>query len=509
MSHTSQLVAAQYRNGELNKRMFGDAFYIATAYGVFPDGSNVTSQLQALVSLAKSQNRSTIFFPHGDYYVTQLSDYEGIYFFGDNSKFVGGFAEEIYQIGVSKNMNLIYLPYKIMTSVDTFNDLRNWYPTDDTGVKNKDWVVQDNKLKINPENVTNSLWNNYKMQDGKLSLIWENPVISNENLTYVGILFRGNSFKDYYSAHFYAGNYSSNANKVIISKTTNGSLNVLAQTTLIDPSAMLKDNTNINLEVEFYGSYVQVFVNGKKVLEYVGSNDSNVGLFGIQLPPSSMPGNSSSQLSNFCMKEWKYDDFKLDIKDMLVAGDSIALGIGASSNDKTWISIFGTKIRNVIPDLNITNIAIGGLNTTEVMIELGNYLNQDPYKYQAILISCGTNNARYDNNKRTTFEVAQSNICSMIKFIKNSNAIPILCIPPNFVYNVHELYPQTYASDSYDYFQKLVKMIRNVGISEKVIVIDNYQLFNNNSSFLSDGVHPNDDGYRLMADNLYTTLLGG
>ncbi|WP_342419248.1 glycosyl hydrolase family 28-related protein [Paenibacillus sp. FSL H8-0168] len=101
MNQASLMIAAQYRNADLVKRQFGDAFYIATAYGVFPDGSDVTNQLQALVDMANTEGRRAIYFPHGDYHVRLINNDDNVYYFGDNAKFVGGYGKKIAQIGFS------------------------------------------------------------------------------------------------------------------------------------------------------------------------------------------------------------------------------------------------------------------------------------------------------------------------------------------------------------------------------------------------------------------------
>jgi len=400
----------------------------------------------------------------------------------------------------------ISIPYELNLNMDTFLDLRNWYPTDDQGVQNKPWLISNNQLKINTANSQNCLWNNDRIQDGRLSLIWENPIISNDNLTYAALTFRASSFKDYYAVYFYAGNYGSNSNKVILAKVTNGSIVTLKEVNLNVNGSILKDNAPTNLEVEFYGSHVNVFVNGKNVLSYVGANDSNIGMYGLQIAPTSFAGNDATILTNFESEKRDYSALNLKVKDILATGDSIMAGQMASTADKAWITLFGNKIKTLLPKSIINNIAVNGANTSDTLAALIAELTINPYKYQAILISTGTNNARYDAGKRTTYAQAQSDITQMIKFIKNGNAVPILCIPPNFTSDVGNLYPTTYDSTSYSYFQKLVKMIKNVGINEGVIVVDNYYVLNNSSANWADGVHPNDAGYALMADNLYSTL---
>ncbi|GGH45915.1 hypothetical protein GCM10008014_08250 [Paenibacillus silvae] len=129
MSQSSQLIASQYRNGELVKHSFGEAFYIATAYGVFPNGNDYTNELQALVNLANSEGRSAIFFPAGEYRITYINNDENIYYFGDNASFIGGYTREISQIGQS-------------SGVPVFVDIKNLGAVGD-GVFDNTTIIQE------------------------------------------------------------------------------------------------------------------------------------------------------------------------------------------------------------------------------------------------------------------------------------------------------------------------------------------------------------------------------
>ncbi|MEK5085914.1 SGNH/GDSL hydrolase family protein [Paenibacillus sp. FSL M8-0228] len=95
MSHGSKLIAEQYRNAELVKRSFGDVFYVAPSFGVFPGGTDVTSKLQAVVNQANAEGRTTIVMPSGEYKVTAISNDENIVYFGDGASFVGGYSKTI------------------------------------------------------------------------------------------------------------------------------------------------------------------------------------------------------------------------------------------------------------------------------------------------------------------------------------------------------------------------------------------------------------------------------
>lgn len=101
MQKVSSLVSSRLGDTLTNIQTWGGVFYNVQNYGIFPDGADVTNKLQALVNLANSEGRTAIFFPHGDYYVTYINNDENINYFGDNSRFVGGYQRIINQFGTT------------------------------------------------------------------------------------------------------------------------------------------------------------------------------------------------------------------------------------------------------------------------------------------------------------------------------------------------------------------------------------------------------------------------
>ncbi len=107
MSKVSEITSSIIGDTLSNIKAWGDVFYNAQEHGIFPDGTDVTNKLQALVNLANSQGRTAIFFPHGEYLVTYINNDGNIYYFGDNAKFIGGYNKVIYQIGSAPSSNLM------------------------------------------------------------------------------------------------------------------------------------------------------------------------------------------------------------------------------------------------------------------------------------------------------------------------------------------------------------------------------------------------------------------
>lgn len=88
-------------NAMTNVRAWNTVMYNVNDYGIFPLPvmTDATDNLQKLVDLARSENRKSIFLPEGQYYVTELSNADEVFFFGDNASFIGGYSGVIKQLG--------------------------------------------------------------------------------------------------------------------------------------------------------------------------------------------------------------------------------------------------------------------------------------------------------------------------------------------------------------------------------------------------------------------------
>lgn len=107
MSETTELIAQQILNGNINKRTWGDILYNVKVYGAIGDGvKDDTIAIQATIDYAISVGGKAVFFPHGTYKVTALTGLSSVVLFGDNASFVG-ITDTISQIG-KPSSNLVY-----------------------------------------------------------------------------------------------------------------------------------------------------------------------------------------------------------------------------------------------------------------------------------------------------------------------------------------------------------------------------------------------------------------
>jgi polygalacturonase len=100
MPTVNELMSANISNAQVNVRSWNPVAYNVLEYKLVGGGVvDDTVALQNLVDRAIEEGRKAIYFPHGEYYVTSLSNADQVVFFGDNASFVGGYAGAIYQMG--------------------------------------------------------------------------------------------------------------------------------------------------------------------------------------------------------------------------------------------------------------------------------------------------------------------------------------------------------------------------------------------------------------------------
>jgi len=103
------------------------------------------------------------------------------------------------------------------------------------------------------------------------------------------------------------------------------------------------------------------------------------------------------------------------------------------------------------------------------------------------------------NDRGGSVEGIAAALCRMVEMAKRNNATPIIgTLPPVF--------------DEYDDFAEwtnsMNEAIRKVAVDETVALADHAVAFNNDRSLIwRDGLHPNEDGYKVMADTWYNALL--
>jgi lysophospholipase L1-like esterase len=124
-----------------------------------------------------------------------------------------------------------------------------------------------------------------------------------------------------------------------------------------------------------------------------------------------------------------------------------------------------------------------------------------------VLLQLGTNDVRLDadSTPSATFKANMKKIVEIFRTFKNRQGketiILLATIPP-----IPEGSPFPFSSDSAKRVRDEINpVIRNTCEEERILMVDNYSLFLH-SLFLLPEVHPNQEGYRALAQNWYRFL---
>jgi lysophospholipase L1-like esterase len=125
----------------------------------------------------------------------------------------------------------------------------------------------------------------------------------------------------------------------------------------------------------------------------------------------------------------------------------------------------------------------------------------------AILIELGTNDLRLDGDRRTTadFRRNMDRIIGIFREFRNRRGSPtrllLATIPP-----LPENVAFPFGLESQERVENEINpAIRQLAADNGLTLVDNFAVFHASPHLLS-GVHPTEQGYRLMAENWYKTL---
>jgi acyl-CoA thioesterase-1 len=214
-------------------------------------------------------------------------------------------------------------------------------------------------------------------------------------------------------------------------------------------------------------------------------------------------GSSSSTGSSSSQTPTDFDFGSNNPRKVTAFGDSITFGVlelrrrdvGLSTSNN-YPNQLQARLRSLDPAWTVVNRGVGGEQTAQGRRRLPSVLAID--KPGFVLIMEGTNDA---SNCLDANEVL-NNLRSMINIVKASKAIPILgSVTPNF------------RNDpcAQDVTSKIGVLAPGVAQAENIAFADIYNGMNNRSLFgLSssrDPLHPNEQGYAVMADIWYQAML--
>lgn len=169
----------------------------------------------------------------------------------------------------------------------------------------------------------------------------------------------------------------------------------------------------------------------------------------------------------------------LSTNDVILAfGDSLTKGVGAKENESYPAVLQSLSGRKVI------NAGISGEQSTQGLARLPVLLEQ--YQPKLLILCHGGNDILRKKNLKTM----ETNIKQMINRAKERNIPVVLLGVPDFglFLSSYEGYKEVAESTSVIFIEDLISGILS------------------DESLKADSVHPNKDGYRIMAEKIYSVL---
>ncbi|MEW6332996.1 MAG: GDSL-type esterase/lipase family protein [Thermodesulfobacteriota bacterium] len=174
-------------------------------------------------------------------------------------------------------------------------------------------------------------------------------------------------------------------------------------------------------------------------------------------------------------------------KDVCIAlGDSITAGGYLTSYDSSYVPLLSAKWKKTV-----INEAVNGAHTSYGALTIDEVLFQHNPRY--ITIYFGSNDLGFVDPNDTIRDLQY-----MIERAKNNGTIPVVATMGPFLNNW--AWRQPYATE-------LSRKIRQLAASQGVACADIEAALGGNSHYMiPDGMHPNDEGHKIIADTFYNAL---
>lgn len=185
---------------------------------------------------------------------------------------------------------------------------------------------------------------------------------------------------------------------------------------------------------------------------------------------------------------------------VVLLGSSVTEGVGASTNQKSWVGLMNSFFLRTNPDLTFDNLGVPGYTTQDIIrstLTITRNLNPDVILFENCLIN--------DFRKNFTTIQSEKNIGYIVTTLKNEfPKARIIIMPPNEVLyrnkNKEGLYYQQYVT-------KVGEYIKYNGWG----YIDFWNTYNNTlkekgltleQTLNPDKTHPNDIGYSIWFNSI-------
>lgn len=177
-------------------------------------------------------------------------------------------------------------------------------------------------------------------------------------------------------------------------------------------------------------------------------------------------------------------------KKMIVLGDSLSEGYGVAK-DAAFPAVLEKKLQAAGKKWTVVNAGVSGSTTASAVGRLKWLAKSKP---DVILLALGAN----DGLRGLKLEDSEKNLGLAIEYAQKEKIRVILgglYMPPNY---------------GRDYTDKFAKMYQSLAKKYKVtfipFILD--KVAGNPKYNLADGIHPNEEGHRIIAENVFESLKG-
>lgn len=171
-------------------------------------------------------------------------------------------------------------------------------------------------------------------------------------------------------------------------------------------------------------------------------------------------------------------------KTLVIIGDSLTEGFGVARE-----SAFPALMQEKIKDWKIINSGISGATTASAKGRVQWILKTKP---QVVMLILGAN----DGLRGLKVSESQKNLDEAIELLKKNNITVVLgglYMPPNYGKKYSDEFKEMYSKLAQKHKVRLVPFIL-----DKVAGDPKYNL--------TDGIHPNEEGHKLIAENVYNSI---
>ena len=171
---------------------------------------------------------------------------------------------------------------------------------------------------------------------------------------------------------------------------------------------------------------------------------------------------------------------------ILFLGDSLTEGLGVTK-DEAFPKLVKILIQKELKkDISIINAGVSGSTTSDGLDRLKWYLKKKP---SIVFLALGAN----DGLRGLDLKQSQKNLEEIIKYAQESGAKVLLAgmlIPPN------------YGPEYSENFRKMYEEIKDkYKLKSMPFLLD--QVAGNKNLNQSDGIHPNEQGHKIIAKNVF------